>query len=210
MSQRKLDARESRFVEEYLVDLDPKRAAIAAKYSKTMAHTKAYQWVSSSKLKPHVYAAIQAGRDKLTQRTELSQEMVIAEMRRIGFSDIRKVVKWGERPINGNTDDDARAYPVELVSSEDIDDDTAAAISEVALTSQGVKIKMYDKQSALLNLGKHLGAFPTRLEHGGPNGGPIQIELKLTPSERARRLIFMFEEAKEEMKQINMENKNGD
>jgi phage terminase small subunit len=36
-----LDAREQRFVDEYLIDLDPRRAALAAGYSATMARTKA-------------------------------------------------------------------------------------------------------------------------------------------------------------------------
>ena len=46
-----------------------------------------------------------------------------------------------------------------------MDDDTAAAISEVALTAQGVKVKLYDKPNALVQLGKRVGAFPNRYEH---------------------------------------------
>ena len=203
-----LTAKQERFVEEYLVDLNAKQAAIRAGYSKKTAEVQGSRLLSNAK----VAEVVQAGRDKRSKRAELTQDMVIAEMRRIGFSDIRKLVSWGERPISEDMDEDARVYPVELVSSENIDDDTAAAISEVSLTAQGVKVKLYDKQSALVNLGKHLGAFPTRLEHGGPGGGPVEFKIKLTASEMARRLIFMFEEAKEEKKQeqINMENENGD
>ena len=40
-----------------------------------------------------------------------------------------------------------------------MDDDTAAAVSEVSLTAQGVKIKMADKLGALEKMGKHLGMF---------------------------------------------------
>jgi hypothetical protein len=43
-----------------------------------------------------------------------------------------------------------------LLSSTDIDDDTAAAISEVRKTKDGIAIKFYDKRAALAELGKHL------------------------------------------------------
>jgi len=204
MAQRKIDAREKRFIDEYLVDLDPKRAAIEAGYSKSMAASKAYQWVSNSKVKPHVYEAVRKQFQKRSERTELTQDMVINELRKIGFSDIRKVVSWGKRPVLEDLDEDdgLRVYPVELVASENIDDDTAAAVSEVALTAQGVRVKLHDKQSALVNLGKHVGCFPTRLEHGGVGGGPMQFqEIPLTPKERARRLLFILAEAAQEQKQ---------
>ena len=48
MAQPKIGAREKRFIDEYLVDLDPKRAAIEAGYSKSVAASKAYQWVSNA------------------------------------------------------------------------------------------------------------------------------------------------------------------
>ncbi|MDL2401582.1 terminase small subunit [Rhizobium mayense] len=50
--EERLTHREIRFVREYLIDLDPKRAAIEAGYSKTVAASKAYQWVSNGKVKP--------------------------------------------------------------------------------------------------------------------------------------------------------------
>jgi phage terminase small subunit len=54
----------------------------------------------------------------------------------------------------------AVANQVELISSAEIDDQTAAAISEISMTAQGgLKVKFHDKQTALVNLGKHLGMF---------------------------------------------------
>jgi phage terminase small subunit len=57
--KRTLDARESRFVDEYLIDLDTERAALAAGYSPSMAKSKAYQWVSNGKVKNHVFMEVQ-------------------------------------------------------------------------------------------------------------------------------------------------------
>lgn len=74
-----LNAQEQRFVDEYLVDLDVPRAAIAAGYSETTARSKAYTWVSSGKQnpKPHVYAAIVARQHELQEKTQITQEMVL-------------------------------------------------------------------------------------------------------------------------------------
>lgn len=74
---RKLDPRETVFVEEYLIDLNPKRAAKVAGYSATMAASKAYQWVCNGKAKPHVFAAIQARMGDRSKRTGITQEYVL-------------------------------------------------------------------------------------------------------------------------------------
>lgn len=177
---KKLDAKEARFVCEYLVDLDPKRAAVEAGYSKSVAASKAYQWVSNGKVKPHVFEAIQKAMKSRSERTEITQDMVLKELANIAFTDIRNAVRWGKSPIDTkseNADPNGLGmYPVELVPSEKIDDDTAAAVSEVSLTKSGVKIKMHDKKAALDSIGKHLGMFPTKVEHSGRDGGPIEVK----------------------------------
>src|SRR5580704_2597178 len=86
-AQRELDAREARFVDEYLIDLDVERAAMAAGYSETVAKTKAYQWVSNCQegrnRKPHLIATIRARQLKLSNRLEITQERVLLELARI-------------------------------------------------------------------------------------------------------------------------------
>src|SRR5262245_27873329 len=54
---------------------------------------------------------------------------------------------------------------VSLVPSERLDANTAAAIAEVSQGSTGaLRIKMHDKQAALVALGKHLGMFDQRTQ----------------------------------------------
>ncbi len=77
---KRLDARERRFVGEYLIDLDPQRAAIAAGYKKTVARTKSYQWVSNSEQKPHVFSAIQKAMDKRAAKLDISADRVLKEL----------------------------------------------------------------------------------------------------------------------------------
>ena len=56
-----------------------------------------------------------------------------------------------------------QGLPGPLIPSEQLDDDTAAAVSEISQTAQGIKIKMHDKKGALVDIGKHLGMFVERV-----------------------------------------------
>ncbi len=84
---KKLTDQEHLFVEEYLVNLCPHKAALKAKYSKTVATSKAFQWVSNSKLnpKPHVRAAIQKAIDERSDRTKITQDNVLRGIAEIAF-----------------------------------------------------------------------------------------------------------------------------
>ena len=181
-----LDAKEQRFVEEYLIDLDPNRAAIAAGYSKTTAASKAYQWVSNSKVKPHVMAAIQEAQDERSERTHITQDMVLAELAKIGFSDIRKVVKWGNTELRSTEDESGELveayHGLRLVASDEIDDSTAAAISEISEGREGLKVKFHDKRASLVDIGRHLGMFKDKLQLSGDAENPVQV-VTLTPAD---------------------------
>jgi phage terminase small subunit len=37
-------------------------------------------------------------------------------------------------------------------------------------------VEFYDAHAALVDVGKHLGLFAERMEHSGPNGGPITVK----------------------------------
>jgi phage terminase small subunit len=144
-----LTAKQERFVAEYLIDLNGTQAAVRAGYNPNSASEQASRLLSNAK----IAAAVAEAQAKRQARTEVTQDRVIAELARIGFADIRKAVRWGNAPAAGSED---IAYPVELVSSDEVDDDTAAAITEVSLTAQGVKIKLADKRAALETLLKHV------------------------------------------------------
>lgn len=203
---RALDGRERRFVDEYLIDLDANRAALAAGYSKTMAASKAYQWVSSSKAKPHVFMAVEAAQRARAARIGITQDRVIDELRKIGFSDIRKLVKWQGSLVKEEDNPDGGEVlviknivtnHVQIIDSDTIDDDTAAAIAEISQNATGgIKVKMYDKKSALVDIGKHLGMFTEKHEHTGPGGSPLIPEAK-PPRELAKLILSIFAQAQQ-------------
>lgn len=166
-----LNERRSRFVQEYLVDLNATQAAVRAGYSAKTATSQGDRLLRFVE----VQKAISEALDARSKRTGVTADAVIRELARIGFSDIRKAVRWSsqvavaapdERSLDEIMEDGpgeirhAVENQVELIDSDKIDDDTAAAISEIAQTDRGgLKVKFHDKRAALVDLGRHLGIF---------------------------------------------------
>ena len=49
-------------------------------------------------------------------------------------------------------------------------------IKKLKITRAGPEIELYDQQTALQLIGKHLGLFKEQVEHTGKGGGPIEIK----------------------------------
>ncbi|WGY37383.1 terminase small subunit [Pseudomonas aeruginosa] len=156
-----LTAKQQRFVEEYLIDLNATQAAIRAGYSKKTANEQGSRLLANVS----VSAAVAESMKSRSGRTGITQDMVLKELAKIGFSDIRKVVRWGETMVRMVEADDEGPedmvpyHGLALVDSTEIDDDTAAAIAEVSQGRDGLKVKLYDKKGALVDIGRHLGMF---------------------------------------------------
>ncbi len=159
-SEIPLSEREERFAVEYLVDLNKTAAAKRAGYSEKSAHTIAQRVFN----KANVQAKIQHLKEERSKRTEITQDRVLQELARIAFGDIRKAVKWGVQPVMvANEDGELEAqWPLQLIPSDEIDDDTAAAVQSIALVKGGIKITMHSKLTALQSLAEHTGVFAKR------------------------------------------------
>jgi len=79
MTAKPLTPKQQRFVEEYLVDLNATRAAIRAGYSEKTANVEGPKHL----VKPGIAAAIKEKQDKLSKRTELTQEWVLERLKAI-------------------------------------------------------------------------------------------------------------------------------
>lgn len=170
----KLTPKQERFVTEYLIDLNATQAAIRAGYSKHTADVQGPRLLRNV----GVRAAIEAGQKRISTRLEVTAERVVQEYARLAFTNLRDAAEWGdERGLS-------------LVLSEDLDEDTAAAVKSVTvrhtITNKGKddeavervehKIEMHDKKGALDSLSRHLGLFVDKTEITGTDGGPIVIE----------------------------------
>lgn len=139
-----LNGKQQRFIDEYLTDFNATQAAIRAGYSKRTAGSQGFDLLK----KPEIQSAIQAKQKELAAKSGITRERIVAEVARLAFSDPRRLF-----------DKDGRLKPI-----TDLDDETAGAIAGVDVVETGgdapvtvKKIKLWDKNSALEKLLKHLG-----------------------------------------------------
>lgn len=168
----KLDYRADRFVEEYLKDLNGTRAATVAGYSPRSAAQAATQLLKN----PNVQAKLMVARRRIANKAELTVEMIVAELRKSGFSnlgDYYLVAENGEVVINQATmqDPDATAALAEI----SIEQDVLVSKKGRKLVSGKIKIKPYNKHDALDKLGRHLGMWP---RGDGPDGSGKNSETR--------------------------------
>jgi phage terminase small subunit len=169
-----LTLKQSRFVEEYLVDLNGKQAAIRAGYRSATAEAQA------SRLLRHVgvRVALENAMKARSERTEVTADRVLKELAKIAFSNMRDY--W---PREGSTLDRLR-----------LDEDRTAAIKEITIDEMvdraGVlhrrtHLKLHDKLGALTSLARHLGLFTDRhvLESS------IEYRVKHMTSEERQALV---------------------
>lgn len=191
MGKEKLTRKQRVFIEHYLANgFHGTKAAAAAGYS---GPKDAAARLTSM---PKILAAIDEARKETVKNLEISKESVIRELGRIAFSDIRKVAKW-----EGDS--------VKMLSSDQIDDDTAASIQSITLNesqSQGgsrssLSIKQYDKVKALELLGKYFALWQ---EQPQQNNTTINI-LNQFKAMSSPELIKVFEENKRKILGENTE-----
>ena len=163
-----MTSRQQAFAAEYLVDLNATKAAIRAGYS---AHTAAEQAHVLMKM-PDVAAAIESGIEQRLARVNIKQDDVLHTMSLLSHSSINHYV----------IDDDGQ---VSLV--EGAPEGAMAAVQSIkrrkttrtdkdgnVITTVDVELKLWDKVTPLRLMGRHIGLFPDRIEHSGPNGGPVE------------------------------------
>ncbi len=143
-----LTPKQRRFVDEYLIDLNATQAATRAGYSADTAR----QMGSENLSKPDVADAIAARRAVLAAKIEVTQERIVEEFARMAFYDPSAL---GVEGIAG---------PEDIVK---LSEDVRRAIIGWSWDKAGnFTLKLADKNAALTNLGRHLGMFKDKVEHG--------------------------------------------
>lgn len=149
------------FCRAYIVDLNGKKAAIAAGYSKKTAEVQASQLLRKLKVKARVAELQKEQTDKL----DITAARVLKELAKMAFLDPRKFFH-----ANGS-----------LKSVNELDDNTAASLAgieheklfehfgkgQAKETGTTTKIKIADKGINLERLGRHLKLFTDKIEHTG-------------------------------------------
>ena len=167
----KLTAKQQRFCDEYLIDLNATQAAIRAGYSPKTAEQLAYQLLQKTSVQNHI-SELQKKRE---ERTEITQDRVLHELALIAFakaSDYARVVeKDAMVEVDGNMvpvlDEDGNQVKyrtVEPILTDELTEDQKKAIAVIKKCRDGFEIKPYSKIQALELLGKHLGMFTEKVE----------------------------------------------
>lgn len=142
--------KQKRFVEEYLIDLNATQAAIRAGYSPATAKEIGCENLT----KPNIAAAVSQAMAERSRRTGINQDRVLQELARIGFAKITDVVDPETAKIRA-----------------DASDDDLACIQSIKIKPSEFgterEVRLYDKKSALVDLGKHLGLFKDKVELNG-------------------------------------------
>jgi len=85
MTNKKLNARQQKFVDEYLLDGNAMQSAIRAGYAETTALAKSYLWVGKSrkdcpKTMQHVWDAVQKAKQERSERTKIDADWMLKRL----------------------------------------------------------------------------------------------------------------------------------
>ena len=149
-----LSARQQRFVEEYLIDLNATQAAIRAGYSVQTANEQGAQNLA----KLSISTAVQRALAERSRRTGINADRVLMELAKIGFANISDVANIDHATVqdDANRDDTAAIQSIKVKRIPTDDGDIVER-----------EIKMYDKSKALEQMGRHLGLFNDKLRLDG-------------------------------------------
>lgn len=156
----KLTAKQKRFIEEYLFDLNATQAAIRAGYSVDSA----YSIGNENLKKPEIKSSIDKAIAERSRRTGINTDRVLRELGKIAFMNPADVINLDTATVKeeATREDTAciQSIKIKTIPTEDGD-----------ITER--EIKTYDKLKALELCGKHLGMWTERIDLSGSMG--VQI-----------------------------------
>lgn len=149
------------FVKEYLVDLNQTQATIRAGYSPKGAKSQGNRLMKD----PLIFNAIIKGMEKRAQRIEITADKVLAELGKIGFSDLVDFIEVDDKGCMRVKDIEEMNRGLSACLSEITEHTTVKrnpdkANPDTVLNIQR-KIKLHPKVEALKLLGQHLDIFET-------------------------------------------------
>ena len=160
----KLTAKQERFCEEYLIDLNATQAAIRAGYSVESAGS-----IGSENLtKPEIRARIDTAMAERSKRTGINADRVLRELGRIAFLNPTKGIDFQTAEVLSDASEDDLAVisgmKVKYVPHKDFDEN-GDPIIEQAIERE---VKLCDKLKALEMCGRHLRMFKDNPEANVP------------------------------------------
>ncbi len=161
-----LTAKQARFVDEFLIDLNATKAAERAGYSKRSARSQGQKLMRN----PAVAAAIDAGKLARSERTQIDADYVLEQYKEVWEAEITDILtnEWKLKPLSEwppiwrkmTTPNEVKSL---MERSKDGGDASWDKIGEL------VKLNHFPKSEALRRIGEHtfVKAFSEQVEHSG-------------------------------------------
>ncbi len=176
-----LTARQQRFVDEYLIDLNATQAAIRAGYSKKTAGATGNENLT----KPEIAEAVAAAQKERAERVRIDADDVLRRWIEIANADPNELIQyrrgccpdcWGDVTEEGR---DREPNPlcikcggeghgrVYVADTRKLKGAAKRLYAGVQLGKDGIKVNMRDQDAAVANIARHLGMFSDKLELSG-------------------------------------------
>jgi phage terminase small subunit len=165
----KLTPKQEKFVQVYLETGNASEAYRQAYDCAGMAPATINSEAAALLVNPKITPRLEAVRAAVAEKHGVTVDWVMHQLKAIAGADIRKALKWNGLEITEEDNPDGGEVlvvkhqytnAVLFKNSDEIDDDTAAAISEVSQSpTGGLRVKFHDKLAALDRLGRTLGMF---------------------------------------------------
>lgn len=165
----KMTAKQKRFCDEYLIDLNATQAAIRAGYSEKTAAEQGARLLVNVKVQTY----IQKRKSDRERRTEITQDRVLNELAAIAFSNGANYSKIVKKRTYDELGNEVEYSDVEFKDTDELTAEQKKAISAIKQTKFGIAVETCDKVKALELLGKHLGMFTENIEVNGQINNPM-------------------------------------
>jgi phage terminase small subunit len=162
--------RQARFVEEYCVDFNATRAAIRAGYSERTAYSIGHENLR----KPEIRGAVDAR---------------LAELSMSAAEATKRLTNWGRGSVEpflapGGLSIDLGSETAQanlhLLKKVKVTEKLLGTEGTVVATERKVEIELHDAKDAVVQIAKIRGLYTEKVEHSGPEGGPIPTEIVIT------------------------------
>lgn len=191
----RLGVRQLRFVEEYLVDMSPVRAAERAGYAPERAARTAARLLDT----PAVRLAVEQAMHQRAARTAVTQDLVVRELAAVGFTVMTDLCHWSDEGVRLR--DSTQLTRAQAAAVAEVREGSTSRPPRAARAAQaeqpetsargGVQVKLHSKLKALEMLARHLGMFGPAANTEG--GAPASDEpLPELPAELRTRIESLY------------------
>lgn len=147
-----LTDKQKRFCEEYMIDLNATQSAIRAGYSEKTAHSIGFE----NLIKPEIQDYISELKQSKSEELNISQNMVLKELMKIAFGDVKNYFDDLGRLIDINELENQVSASIKSVT---VQQEKITIAGETNIESSIKKIESYDKLKALDTINRMLGFY---------------------------------------------------